>query len=72
LIRSLDEPVMIADEMRPRLYVEPFAFDPSLAPPGKSVLKVMLATGFKYWEALHRYPDKYHQEKHRRSRDRPA
>jgi hypothetical protein len=29
-----------------RLYVEPFAFDPSLAPPGKSVLKVVMATSF--------------------------
>ena len=65
IVLPLAEPVMIADEMRHRLYVEPFAFDPSLAPPGKSVVKVVMATSFAYWEELHRTPERYSEEKHR-------
>jgi len=56
---------MIADEMRHRLYVEPFAFDPSLAPPGKSVLKVVMATSFAYWQELYRSTARYRGEKQR-------
>jgi phytoene dehydrogenase-like protein len=63
IVLPLDEPVMIADEMRHRLYVEPFAFDPSLAPPGKSVLKIVMATSFAYWHELQRTPERYHAEK---------
>ncbi|MFZ1106041.1 MAG: hypothetical protein WAN86_24795, partial [Hyphomicrobiaceae bacterium] len=64
IVLSLAEPVMIADEMRHRLYIEPFAFDPSLAPPGKSVVKVVMATSYA-WEELHRTPERYSEEKHR-------
>jgi phytoene dehydrogenase-like protein len=65
IVLPLEEPVVIADEVRHRLYVEPFAFDPSLAPAGKSVLKVVMATSFAYWQELHRTPERYHEEKHR-------
>ena len=40
-------------------------FDPSLAPPGKSVVKVMMATSFAYWQDLNRAPERYREEKHR-------
>lgn len=59
IVLPLDEPVTIADEARERLYVEPFAFDSRLAPPGKSVLKVVMATSFRHWEDLHRDPGRY-------------
>jgi phytoene dehydrogenase-like protein len=49
--------------MRERLYVQNFAFDPSMAPPGKSVLKILLATRFKYWEDLHLQPARYQTAK---------
>lgn len=55
--------VKIADKVRDRLYVEPFAFDPCLAPPGKCVLKVMMATSFAYWQELQRTPERYLAEK---------
>ncbi len=63
IVLPLDEPVTIADEVRHRLFVEPFAFDPSLAPPGKTALKVVMATSYKYWEALHCTPDQYQAQK---------
>ena len=59
------QPVTIAGEARHRLYVEPFGFDPSLAPPGKSALKVVMATSYAYWEELQRTPERYHEEKQR-------
>ena len=35
-VLPLEKPVVIADEVRHRLYVEPFAFDRTLAPAGKA------------------------------------
>jgi phytoene dehydrogenase-like protein len=65
IVLPLAQPVTIADQVRERLYVEPFAFDPSLAPPGKSVLKVVMATSFAWWEELRRTPQRYLAEKQR-------
>jgi phytoene dehydrogenase-like protein len=63
IVLPLDEPLTIAGELRHRLYVEPFGFDASLAPPGKTALKVVMATSFKQWQELQRTPERYRQEK---------
>jgi phytoene dehydrogenase-like protein len=63
IVLPLAKPVMIANEERHRLYVEPFGFDRSLAPPGKGVLKVVMATSFDYWQKLGADPAQYAQEK---------
>jgi phytoene dehydrogenase-like protein len=65
IVLPLDEPVTIANETRHRLYVEPFGFDRSLAPVGKTVLKVVMATSFDYWKQLRRTPERYRDEKQR-------
>jgi phytoene dehydrogenase-like protein len=65
IVLPLDAPVMIADALRHRLYVEPFGFDPGFAPPGKTALKVVMATGFAYWQELARTPERYQAEKAR-------
>jgi phytoene dehydrogenase-like protein len=65
IVLPLGEAVTIAGEVRHRLFVEPFAFDPSLAPVGKSALKVVLGTSFKYWEDLQSRPEDYRAEKER-------
>jgi len=52
IVLPLAEPVMIAGEVRDRLYVEPFGFDPTLGPHGGSPLKVVLATSFRRWATL--------------------
>jgi phytoene dehydrogenase-like protein len=64
-VLPLEEPVIIAGEARHRLYVEPFGFDPSLAPSGKTALKVVMATSYAYWRDLKRTPLLYLNEKHR-------
>jgi phytoene dehydrogenase-like protein len=65
IVLPLEAPVTIAGEVRQRLYVEPFSFDASMAPPGKTALKVVLATSFAWWRDLQDSPERYQQEKHR-------
>jgi phytoene dehydrogenase-like protein len=63
IVLPLKDPVIIAGESRHRLYVEPFGFDLSLAPPGKAALKVVMATSFARWQRLHEEPERYAEEK---------
>ncbi|MDH3669254.1 MAG: NAD(P)/FAD-dependent oxidoreductase [Paracoccaceae bacterium] len=63
IVLPLNTPVIIAGEERDRFFVETFGFDESLAPPGKSVLKVVFATSCKYWERVHAAPERYAAEK---------
>jgi phytoene dehydrogenase-like protein len=65
IVLPLAEPVTIAGERRERLYVEPFGFDSTLAPPGKSPLKVVFATSYRYWQELSRDAARYRAEKER-------
>lgn len=62
IVLPLDPPALIDGEVRQRLYVEPFGFDPSLAPGGKSPLKVVLATSYERWERLAEDPAAYRRE----------
>ncbi len=64
-VLPLDPPAVIAGETRERLYVQTFGYDASMAPHGKSVIKVLLATGWSRWEQLHRMPELYRDEKQR-------
>ncbi|MGL5062157.1 MAG: phytoene desaturase family protein [Microcoleus sp.] len=49
----LDKPVTIADEARFEIGIKHYCFDPSLAPPGKSVMIVMLKTTYDYWQRIY-------------------
>lgn len=49
----LDRPVIIADEKRTEISIRHYGFDPSLAPPGKSVMTVMLPTPYDYWQRIY-------------------
>jgi phytoene dehydrogenase-like protein len=49
----LDEPVVIAGEARYEIGVQHYCFDSSLAPPGKSVLIVMMTTNYDYWQRIY-------------------
>lgn len=52
----LDRPVTIAGEKRYEIGVKHYCFDPSLAPPGKSVVTVMLTTPYSYWQRIYGRP----------------
>ncbi len=65
LVLWLPRPVELADRVRDRLDLELFGFDPSLAPPGKGVLKVLLDTKWSYWAEVGRDRGRYRAEKER-------
>lgn len=65
MVLWLPEPIQLAERVRDRLDLELFGFDPSLAPPGKGVLKVLLDTTWSYWAELGRDRERYRAEKER-------
>ena len=65
LVLLLPQPVTIAGRPYERIGLEMFGFDPSMAPPGKGVLKVLLETSYTYWRELRRDPARYYAEKER-------
>jgi phytoene dehydrogenase-like protein len=65
VIYPLDEPVTIGGRPQNHFGVEIGNFDPTLAPPGKTVLKVMFAADYTYWKNLRQDPERYREEKER-------
>jgi phytoene dehydrogenase-like protein len=65
IVLLLPQPAEIAGRTYDRLSLELFGFDPSLAPPGKGVLKVVLKTSYAYWRELCEDPERYRAEKER-------
>jgi phytoene dehydrogenase-like protein len=61
----LDTPITIAGKEHQRMGVLTYSYDPSLAPEGKTVLKVQFETDYDYWEKLYQDPEHYKAEKER-------
>lgn len=61
----LEQPVTLAGQTCERLDVENYAFDPTLAPAGKTALKVLLDSSYDYWKELRADPERYRAEKER-------
>ena len=59
----LDEPKTIADVQQNTIYVRFHSFDPTLAPPGKTTISVMLEADHHYWKKLAQNTDKYQSKK---------
>ena len=59
----LDEPIPIGGQERSRMCVQIYNFDPSLAPAGKTVVKVYYASDYEYWKKLIRDSARYEAEK---------
>lgn len=49
----LERAVLIGGEERHEIGVKHYCFDPSLAPPGKSVVEVMLRSHYPYWRRIY-------------------
>lgn len=60
---ELAEPLVIAGEEQKWLNVRIHNFDHLLAPEGKTLVTVMIESGFDYWSKLHEDPDRYMTEK---------
>ncbi|RJQ31587.1 MAG: NAD(P)/FAD-dependent oxidoreductase [Peptococcaceae bacterium] len=61
----LDEPLAVAGKELKRLTAMIYNFDPTLAPPGRTVVKVMFSSDYDYWRALREDGDRYRAEKER-------
>lgn len=59
----LEKPVTIAGKEQKTLGVLIYNFDPTLAPEGKTVVKVQFNTDYDYWERLYKEPKRYKAEK---------
>jgi phytoene dehydrogenase-like protein len=59
----LRTPARIAGATRDYLMARHYCFDPTMAPPGKSVVEVELETDYDLWSNLSRDPDRYEAEK---------
>ncbi len=49
----LNEPLLLAGEERFELGVKHYCFDPSLAPPGKSVIELIVRSNYAYWQRIY-------------------
>ena len=49
----LEKPVTISGGEYHEIGVKHYSFDPSLAPPGKSVMEIMLRTNYGYWQHIY-------------------
>lgn len=49
----LEEPMLIAGEERSDISVQHYAYDPSLAPAGKTAMTVLLKSDYDYWQRIH-------------------
>ena len=59
----LEEPITIAGREHKELTALIYNFDPTLAPEGKTVVKVQFNTDYDYWEKLYKEPERYKAEK---------
>ena len=61
----LDEPITLGGQRVTRLVLEFSSHDPTLSPPGKTVVKLMLAADYDYWKQLSNDRASYDAEKER-------
>jgi phytoene dehydrogenase-like protein len=63
LVLFLEQPTLIAGKERTKLDLEIFGYDPTIAPQGKSVIKILLSASYTFWRQLHQDPIQYNTEK---------
>jgi phytoene dehydrogenase-like protein len=66
---KLDKSIKIGDEEKDHFLVRNYAFDPTLAPKGKTVLTISFPCKSEYWEKLYLNREKYIEEKKRIEND---
>ncbi len=59
----LDEPVTIGGRTHTSLRPMIYNFDPTLASPGKTLIRVLLPDDYEYWRPLAQTPERYKTEK---------
>ena len=65
LVMLLDRPVTIAGHTTSNIEMQMYGCDPTMAPPGKGVIKVELVSSYTYWKELAADRSRYEEEKQR-------
>jgi phytoene dehydrogenase-like protein len=63
MVLFLEDPIAVEGKEKDRLDIEIINFDPSFAPFGKTVVKVVFDSGYQYWKELSATPEKYQAQK---------
>ena len=58
-------PIMVDGALVPVITARHYAYDPNLAPEGRTVMCVSIPSNFEAWRTLRQYPEIYAREKHR-------
>ncbi|UCG70183.1 MAG: NAD(P)/FAD-dependent oxidoreductase [Thermoplasmata archaeon] len=58
-----EKSVIIGEKKRDRMSVQFYTFDPTLAPEGKTFVRVHFPTDYNYWKKLKQDPNRYKAEK---------
>ena len=61
----LAETLDVGGQIQKHIGFKNYSFDPSMSPPGKSVVAAVFNTNFDYWKELANNPEKYKAEKER-------
>jgi phytoene dehydrogenase-like protein len=59
----LDKPITVGGETHRHISVKNYSLDPTMAPPGKTVIEVLFASNFQYWKDLYGDQEHYEAEK---------
>ena len=59
----LRQPIYLGNVQQKRLVVKHYCFDPTMAPPGKSVLSVWSEADYDYWKSMRAHPRHYRAAK---------
>jgi phytoene dehydrogenase-like protein len=65
IIMLLDKPEIIANHNCESLEIQIYSFDKTMAPQGKSTIKIELVSGYDYWKQLYEDKAKYDEAKQR-------
>lgn len=63
IVLFLDQPIIVEGKEKDRLDIEILNFDPTLAPSGKTVIKVNFDSSYDYWKGLSADKEKYRTHK---------
>ena len=63
LFAPLKEAWVVAGEQQKHLSIRHYGYDPTLAPPGRTILQVGIAGGYDHWKKLHEDRPRYDEEK---------
>lgn len=63
LVQLLERPLDVANHTTDSLEMQTYGFDPTMAPKGKGVIKVELASSWSYWKGLYADRSRYDEEK---------